>query len=394
MNPTAILARAPTQTAADTNRAAPESPAGNHADFQAALARKMEPKDAPRHAERTTRQAKDKPEPDAPKASDRASERADQAESASSSSVENPSQSAPQAVSAEQVWAMLLGHSAAGPGAPSDDGALPTGDPMPEDGALLLDGKPGSAAPVPQGAQPPMASLTTATQAGFAPQADGATAGGAFAAALSSAEESAAGPKQADPVAALDGALPAERSPAQITALPWSDTPPTAVSRAPAPAELAQTVATPMGQGAWADDLGERILWLTQRDISTAQLRLNPEHLGPVNVDIRVDSEGTSIQFTAHNAGTREAIEAAVPKLREMFGAQQLPLTEVAVTAPPPPAQAGAQGFDYHGFQRQPGSGQPGSGSGSAFGTGAGEDAIAEPVASGKGAVGLVNLFA
>lgn len=385
MNPTAILARAPTQTAADTNRAAPESPAGNHADFQAALARKMEPKDAPRHADRTPRHAKDKPEPD----TSQASERADQAESAPSSSVENPLQSAPQAVSAEQVWAMLLGHSAAGPGAASDDGALPVGDPMPEDGALLLDGKPGSAGPLPQGAQPPVASLTSATQAGFAPQA-----GGAFAAALSSAEESAAGPKQADPGAALDGALPTERPPAQITALPWSDTSPTAASRAPAPAELAQTVATPMGQGAWADDLGERILWLTQREISAAQLRLNPEHLGPVNVDIRVDSEGTSIQFTAHNAGTREAIEAAVPKLREMFGAQQLPLTEVAVTAPPPPAQAGAQGFDYHGFQRQPGSGQPGSGSGSAFGTGAGEDAIAEPVASGRGAVGLVNLFA
>jgi flagellar hook-length control protein FliK len=394
MTPTAILARtsAQAQAATDKNRAASESPSGNGADFQAALARKMEAKDAQRpSAEHTAKRAKDKPEPDS----------SDQAQAAPTEPpAYDPSQDAPQsAIPAEQVWAMLaasLGNSAAGPGAVGEEGASSaTGDPMPGEGGLLLNGKPGSLGPIAPGAQQPVATLASATQAGFAPQTSGAIAGGAFAAALSSAEQSAAaGPKQPDPVAALDGSLPTERNAAQMAALPWSDVPSTAAPRAAAPAELAQNVSTPMGQQAWGDDLGERILWLAQREVSSAQLRLNPEHLGPVNVDIRVDGEGTSIQFTAHSASVREAIEAAVPKLREMFGAQQLPLTEVAVTAPPPSAQAGTQGFDAHGFQGQPGSGQPGTGSGSAFGAGAGEEAIAEPVVSGRAGMGLVNLFA
>ncbi len=384
MTPTAILARAPAQAATDTNRAAPESQSGNGTDFQAALTRKMEAKEPQRpSAERAPRHAKDnKPEPDP----------SGQAAS-TEPSAHDPSQGAPQAMPAEQVWALL----AASPGNPiatagdlGEEGALANSGSTPED--WLLDNL-----PIPQGAQKPAAPVAATAQAALTPQAGNAlAAGGAFAAALSSAEDSiAASPKQPDPIAALEGSLPAERNSAQLTALPWSDTPATATPRAAAPAELAQNIATPMGQQAWGDELGERILWLTQREISSAQLRLNPEHLGPVNVDIRVDGEVTSIQFTAHNAATREAIEAAVPKLREMFGAQQLSLTEVAVTAPPPSAQVGAQGFDDRGFQRQAGSGQPGAGSKSAFGAGAGEDVIAEPVVGGRAAgAGLVNLFA
>lgn len=83
---------------------------------------------------------------------------------------------------------------------------------------------------------------------------------------------------------------------------------------------------------AWNQELGEKLVWMHKQAIPSAELRLNPEHLGPVLIKIDVHNDQASIAFTAQNQGVKDAIEAAIPKLREMLNGQQLNLADVNVS--------------------------------------------------------------
>ncbi len=83
----------------------------------------------------------------------------------------------------------------------------------------------------------------------------------------------------------------------------------------------------------WKQEFNERIIWMHNKTIPSAELRLNPQHLGPISIQINIDKDQqASILFNAQNAGVREAIEAALPKLKDMLGAQQVTLAEASVS--------------------------------------------------------------
>ena len=91
-------------------------------------------------------------------------------------------------------------------------------------------------------------------------------------------------------------------------------------------------ITKPLTHPGWSKDLGEQIVWMSNKAISAAEIRLNPEHLGPISVRIDVNQDQTTILFTAQHADVKEALEASIPKLREMLGAQQLNLTSVNIS--------------------------------------------------------------
>ncbi|MEQ1636249.1 MAG: flagellar hook-length control protein FliK [Methylococcales bacterium] len=82
----------------------------------------------------------------------------------------------------------------------------------------------------------------------------------------------------------------------------------------------------------WNKELGTKIVWMTNQNISSAELTLNPKHLGPISIHIDMQHDQASIAFTAQNTGVKEMLEASIPKLREMMQAQQLNLAEVNVS--------------------------------------------------------------
>lgn len=87
------------------------------------------------------------------------------------------------------------------------------------------------------------------------------------------------------------------------------------------------TVGTPMDQSGWGQALGERVLLLAGQGIKEARIQLNPRELGPVDVAITMREEKTTVVFQAQHAVTREALEAELPRLRNMLqeqGFQQL----------------------------------------------------------------------
>ncbi|SEQ18129.1 Flagellar hook-length control protein FliK [Ectothiorhodospira magna] len=109
-------------------------------------------------------------------------------------------------------------------------------------------------------------------------------------------------------------------------------------STAPRPLE----VTVPLSRPNWGQAVGSRVLWMVNHNMQAAELRLNPAQLGPVDVRIAMEGDRANIQFLAHHAQTREALDAALPRLREMFSEQGIQLVNVDVSG----RQSGGQGGD------------------------------------------------
>jgi flagellar hook-length control protein FliK len=106
-------------------------------------------------------------------------------------------------------------------------------------------------------------------------------------------------------------------------------------------AESAQSrpVQVPVGNAQWADEIGSRMTMMVEQGKHTASLRLSPEHLGPLEVRITVNGDQASVQFGAAHVDTRNAIENALPRLREMFASQGMTLSDANVSREPPRQQ-------------------------------------------------------
>jgi flagellar hook-length control protein FliK len=91
-------------------------------------------------------------------------------------------------------------------------------------------------------------------------------------------------------------------------------------------------VNTPLTEGGWDQALGERIQWMVNHKMQGAQIRLNPAQLGPMEVRVQVQNDQASIQFSSAHSVVREALEAALPRLRELFDASGVELVDVDVS--------------------------------------------------------------
>ncbi len=87
-----------------------------------------------------------------------------------------------------------------------------------------------------------------------------------------------------------------------------------------------------LGSPQWQNALGERLVWMVRNEFQQAEIRLNPQHLGPVEVRIEIRNEQASINFSAHHMATRDTLEAAIPRLREMLGEAGVFLANVNVS--------------------------------------------------------------
>ncbi len=108
---------------------------------------------------------------------------------------------------------------------------------------------------------------------------------------------------------------------------------------------LPMHVNTPASQPGWADAVGNRVLWLVGRDESRAELILTPPTLGKLEISITVSGDTTTAQFVAATPAAREALEQAMPRLREMFEQAGVTLAESNVNTASQD-QSGERGAD------------------------------------------------
>jgi hypothetical protein len=148
---------------------------------------------------------------------------------------------------------------------------------------------------------------------------------------------------------------------------------------------LQMGVPEPVGGRAWPAAISDRVMWMVQGEQQVAKLKLNPPNLGPIEVRLTLNQDQASIVFAAHHAAVRDALEAAMPRLRELLEQQSLQLVQADVHDP------GGQRDGAADTTRHP---HPSFGDRTA-GDGA-EDGVGSPLplAAASHGTGLIDLFA
>ena len=76
---------------------------------------------------------------------------------------------------------------------------------------------------------------------------------------------------------------------------------------------------TPVQSNQWADQLNGRVALLLQNNQQQAHISVHPAELGPIEVKISMQNDQASISFVTQNSVVREAVEDAIPRLRDML---------------------------------------------------------------------------
>ncbi|MDT8403925.1 flagellar hook-length control protein FliK [Sulfuriflexus sp.] len=90
------------------------------------------------------------------------------------------------------------------------------------------------------------------------------------------------------------------------------------------------SIDVPVQHQQWQRAFAERVVWSVGNNQSV-QVRVNPAELGPIDIQVNVSKEQTNITFNTVHATTRETIELAIPRLREMLANEGLNLGDVDV---------------------------------------------------------------
>lgn len=118
------------------------------------------------------------------------------------------------------------------------------------------------------------------------------------------------------------------------------------------PAASAQ-ISVPLHQAGWDQAFAQRVVWLVKQDVQGAELHINPPQLGPLEMRVVLNNDQASVAFTAQHAAVREALEAAMPRLREMLSASGLNLADVNISQHSFAQQRQEPGYAPHtGFSR------------------------------------------
>lgn len=98
----------------------------------------------------------------------------------------------------------------------------------------------------------------------------------------------------------------------------------------PSPAAL-PTLPVPVQEAGWGDALAERVRLMANNQLQRAEIQLSPAELGPLRVRLTIEDGAASIVFSAQHVVTRDAIEQALPRLREMLAESGLSLEQASV---------------------------------------------------------------
>ena len=187
--------------------------------------------------------------------------------------------------------------------------------------------------------------------------------------------------RQAAPVAASE-------EPVQLTAL---QTQAAKLAETQAPAAVpGDRIPARVGTQAWDNQVSQRIVYMVGKEQS-ATLTLNPPDLGPVQIVLNVSNDQASVAFSSQQLEVRQALENAMPRLREMMSESGIALGNATVDS------GAANQHNHQDSERraQGGNGNP-NGVG---GTGQGEVALNEVAPRATRTVvlgdsGMVDLFA
>lgn len=94
-----------------------------------------------------------------------------------------------------------------------------------------------------------------------------------------------------------------------------------------------QTVSQPLSSDTWPAQFSEKIVWLAKNDQQSAQININPPQLGPIQITLQLNGDQANAIFASPHPEVRQAIESAMPQLREMLSSAGISLGDANVGA-------------------------------------------------------------
>lgn len=88
-----------------------------------------------------------------------------------------------------------------------------------------------------------------------------------------------------------------------------------------------------LGTPAWQNSFSQQISLFTRNGIHNAELRLHPQELGSLQINLRLNNDQVQLHFVTENHQVRAAIEAAIPHLRTTLAESGLTLGQSSVGA-------------------------------------------------------------
>jgi len=92
------------------------------------------------------------------------------------------------------------------------------------------------------------------------------------------------------------------------------------------------SIATPVQHPQWNQSLGQSVQWMVNQNIQQAEIKLNPPDLGMLDIRITVNHDQATVHFAAPNSAVRDALESAMPRLRDMLEESGISLADVNVS--------------------------------------------------------------
>lgn len=99
-----------------------------------------------------------------------------------------------------------------------------------------------------------------------------------------------------------------------------------------AAARLPAGLQAAVGQPGWGQAVGERVLMMAAKNLQAAEIQLDPPELGQLQVRIVMNQDQASVSFVSPQQSVREALDESAQRLRDMFDAEGVELTDVDVS--------------------------------------------------------------
>jgi flagellar hook-length control protein FliK len=93
----------------------------------------------------------------------------------------------------------------------------------------------------------------------------------------------------------------------------------------------AHNLQVPLRDPSWASEFGQKLVWFASNEQQRAQITVHPPQLGVIEISLNLDRDGATAHFASPNAEVRGVIEAAMPRLREMFASAGIELGQLSV---------------------------------------------------------------
>ncbi len=91
-------------------------------------------------------------------------------------------------------------------------------------------------------------------------------------------------------------------------------------------------ITTPVQNPNWSQQMTQQVSYMIKGGFQQAEIKLNPAHLGPMEIKLAINDDQASVNFVTQHAPVRDVIDSAIPRLKEMLEQQGLNLSDANVS--------------------------------------------------------------